>query len=100
MSQLTYGAARENAALWVIVEGVEWETGDRFFYSLVRPPRASARAPVRFRYRIVKRAAGLPYARSKEPRRYIENFQVPLMGMPCESVLHGQISHITRKKFL
>ena len=36
MSQLTYDPACENAALRAIVEGVESETRDRFFYSLVR----------------------------------------------------------------
>ena len=83
----------EEAALRKIVEGVEAETGGRFFRSLVR---------------CVTEALGVSYAFVSEldaERRVfrtlavwghgqlLDNFELPLAGTPCEGVLCGQMAH-------
>src|SRR5262249_50079899 len=83
----------EAAALRAIVEGVEAETGDRFFASLVQH---------------LASALGVQYAFVSElsPDRQsfrtlglwgrgalLDNLTVPLAGTPCESVLNGQVAH-------
>lgn len=84
---------REDAALRSIVEGVEAETGERFFASLVRHVAEA----LRVRYAFVSEL-------SADGRTFrtlavwgnggpLENFEIPLAGTPCESVLQGELSH-------
>jgi PAS domain S-box-containing protein len=83
----------EQTALRKIVEGVEAETGEGFFRSLVR---------------CVTEALGVAYAFVSEldaERRVfrtlavwghdqlLDNFELPLAGTPCEGVLRGQMAH-------
>ena len=83
----------EDAALRAIVEGVEAETGDRFFHSLVRH---------------LATALGVQYAFvsefSEDRQRFrtravwgqgdlLPHFEIPIAGTPCEAVLNGQASH-------
>jgi formate hydrogenlyase transcriptional activator len=87
----------ENAALREIVEGVESETGDRFFYSLVKHLASALGCEyvyvsellgnrLRFRTRAV-------WGRGS----FMENFEFPLYGTPCEAVLSGKFSHHPQK---
>jgi formate hydrogenlyase transcriptional activator len=81
------------ATLRAIVEGVEAETGDRFFPSLVRHLAAALRVQYAFvselsddrmRFKTLAvwgRGAALP------------NFEIPLAGTPCEAVLMGEMQH-------
>jgi len=84
---------RAEVTLRTVVEGVEAETGDRFFVSLVQH---------------LTRALGVAYAfiaeLSADGTRFhtravwgrgaaIDNFEVPLAGSPCEAVLRGKVSH-------
>jgi PAS domain S-box-containing protein len=83
----------EDDALREIVQGVEAETGEPFFASLVRH-LASALAVQyafvsellpdrqRFRTRAVWGRGAL-----------LDNFEIPVAGSPCEAVLGGEISH-------
>jgi formate hydrogenlyase transcriptional activator len=89
----TTGTSSDDAALREIVEGVESETGDRFFYSLVKH-LASA---LECQYAFVSELLG---DRSRFRTRavwgrgsFMENFETPLDGTPCEAVLNGKSSH-------
>ena len=83
----------EDEALRAIVEGVEAETGDRFFRSLVRHLAAALGVRYsfvsmlsddrqRFRTLAVWGRGGL-----------LDNIEVPVAGTPCEAVLNGEMSH-------
>jgi PAS domain S-box-containing protein len=83
----------DDAALRAIVLGVEAETGDSFFTSLVehlaralevRYAFASELSPDRRTFRTL----ALWGPRGLEP-----NLEVPLAGSPCEAVLNGEMSH-------
>ena len=83
----------EDAALRKIVEGVEAQTGEGFFRSLVR---------------CVTEALGVAYAFVSEldaerevfrtlavwgHGHLLDNFELPIAGTPCEGVLHGEMAH-------
>jgi PAS domain S-box-containing protein len=83
----------DDAALREIVEGVESETGDRFFYSLVKHLASALGCEYVFvsellvdRQRFRTRAV---WGRGT----FLENFETPLDGTPCEAVLNGKSSH-------
>jgi formate hydrogenlyase transcriptional activator len=91
--QFTAQTPSDDAALREIVEGVESETGDRFFYSLVKHLASALGCEyafvselladhLRFRTRAV-------WGRGS----FMENFEMPLDGTPCEAVLNGKSSH-------
>jgi len=91
--QSTIQTPSDDAALREIVEGVESETGDRFFYSLVKH-LASA---LECQYAFVSELLG---DRSRFRTRAVwgrgsfqANFETPLDGTPCEAVLNGKSSH-------
>jgi formate hydrogenlyase transcriptional activator len=91
--QFTAQTPSDDAALREVVEGVESETGDRFFYSLVKH-LASA---LECQYAFVSELLG---DRSRFRTRavwgrgsFMQNFEIPLDGTPCEAVLNGKSSH-------
>ena len=91
--QFTTEGSSDDAALREIVEGVESETGDRFFYSLVKHLASALGCEYAFvsellgdRLRFRTHAV---WGRGK----FIENFETPLAGTPCEAVLNGKSSH-------
>ena len=91
--QFTTERSSDDAALREIVEGVESETGDRFFYSLVKHLASALGCEYAFvsellvdRLRFRTRAV---WGRGS----FMENFEVPLDGTPCEAVLNGKSSH-------
>ena len=72
---------------------MESETGDRFFYSLVKHLASALGCEYAFvselledRLRFRTRAV---WGRGK----FMENFETPLAGTPCEAVLNGKSSH-------
>src|SRR5271167_3148794 len=82
-----------DAALREIVEGIESETGERFFYSLVKHLSSALGCEYAF-------VSELPEDRSRFRTRavwgrgsFMENFESPLDGTPCEAVLNGKVSH-------
>jgi PAS domain S-box-containing protein len=86
----------EDAALRAIVQGVVADTGDRFFSSLVQHLAAALNVPYAFVTEFAEdrtrfRSLALWARGSLAP-----NFEVPLAGTPCETVLNGQTSHHPR----
>src|SRR5258708_31857343 len=91
--QSTTDTPSDDAALREIVEGVESEMGDRFFYALVKH-LASA---LGCQYAFVSELLG---DRSRFRTRafwgrgsFMENFETPLDGTPCEAVLNGKSAY-------
>ncbi|MGA9722804.1 MAG: sigma-54-dependent Fis family transcriptional regulator [Candidatus Binatus sp.] len=91
--QSTTDIPPDDAALREIVEGAESETGDRFFYSLVKHLASALGCEYAFvsellvdRLRFRTRAV---WGRGT----FLENFETPLDGTPCEAVLNGKSSH-------
>jgi formate hydrogenlyase transcriptional activator len=91
--QLTAQTPSDDAALREIVEGVESETGDRFFYSLVKHLASALGCEYAF-------VSELSEDRSRFRTRavwgrgsFMENFETPLDGTPCEAVLNGKSSY-------
>src|SRR6266851_5268650 len=87
----------EEAALRAIVEGVESETGEQFFASLVQHLASALEAQYAFvselsddRKRFRTRAL---WGRGA----FLPNIDVPLAGTPCEGVLLGQMSHFPER---
>ncbi len=83
----------EDAALRAIVEGVEAETGDEFFPSLVQNLAAALRVQYAFvsefsedRLRFRTRAVW-------GHGNFLPPFEIPVAGTPCEAVLNGQMAH-------
>lgn len=83
----------EDLALRAIVEGVEAETGEQFFPSLVRHLALALGIQYAFvsefsddRQRFRTRAV---WGRGE----FLPNFEIPIAGTPCEAVLGGQASH-------
>ncbi|MFN8544880.1 MAG: sigma 54-interacting transcriptional regulator [Candidatus Binatia bacterium] len=83
----------DDTALRDIVQGVEAETGDRFFFSLVRHLASALAVQYAFvselsddRQRFRTRAV---WGRG----RFLPNLEIPVVGTPCEDVLGGQMSH-------
>ncbi len=81
------------AALRAVVQGVESETGSSFFASLVRHLAAALRVPYVFVSELLIQK-GTFHSRAVWGRgTWLNNFEVPLRGTPCESVLAGETSH-------
>jgi GAF domain-containing protein len=83
----------EDAALRAIVEGVEAETGTQFFPSLVRHLAAALGVQYAF---VSEFSADRQRFRTRAvwgQGTLLPNFEIPLVGTPCEAVLNGQASH-------
>ena len=83
----------EDKALRAIVEGVEAETGDAFFSSLVRHLASALEVQYAFVSELTPdgqafRTRALWGRGTPRP-----NITVPLSGSPCEAVLNGEMSH-------
>ena len=83
----------EDAALRAIVEGVESETGDRFFSSLVRHLATALACPYSFVTELHRSTRSFRTLAVWGRGAFLENFEIPLEGTPCEGVLGGQIAH-------
>ena len=81
------------ATLRAIVEGVESETGDRFFASLVRHLAAALKVQYAFVSEISADKQRFRTCAVWGRGALMENFEVPLAGTPCESVLRGEMAH-------
>src|SRR5712664_1575536 len=83
----------EDAALRKIAEGIKSETGERFFSSLVR----HLALVLNCQFALVSELASdrLSFrTRAVWGRgQFLENFEVPLAGTPCEAVLNGSTAH-------
>ena len=86
-------APPDDAALRAIAEGVEAETGDRFFSSLARSLALALDVRYAFVTRLSDDGSHFKTLALWERDHFRENVELPLTGTPCESVLHGQSAH-------
>jgi PAS domain S-box-containing protein len=83
----------EDAALWAIAEGVEAETGDRFFPSLTRHLASALACQYAFASELSDDGTRFRTRSLWGRGRFLENLEFPLEGTPCESVLNGNVAH-------
>jgi formate hydrogenlyase transcriptional activator len=81
------------SALRDIVEGVEAETGDRFFSSLARSLALALGVQYAFVTRISDDGTHFKTLALWERDHLSENVELPLTGTPCELVLRGHAAH-------
>jgi formate hydrogenlyase transcriptional activator len=86
-------AVPDDAALRAIAEGVEAETGDRFFSSLARNLALALDVRYAFVTRLSHDGSHFKTLALWERDHFRENVELPLTGTPCESVLHGESAH-------
>ena len=91
--QLTAQTPSDDAALREIVEGVESETGDRFFYSLVKHLASALGCEYAFVSELLVDRLRFRTHAVWGRGSFMENFETPLDGTPCEAVLNGKSSH-------
>ena len=91
--QLTAQTPSDDAALREIVEGVESETGDRFFYSLVKHLASALGCEYAFVSELLEDRARFRTRAVWGRGSFLENFETPLNGTPCDAVLNGKSSH-------
>ena len=80
-------------ALWAVVEGVEAETGERFFASLVQHLASAIGVQYAFVSELIPERAAFRTRAVWGRGAYLDNFELPLVGTPCEAVLHGKAAH-------
>src|SRR5271155_2404440 len=83
----------DDTALRAIVEGVESETGERFFHSLVRHLALALDCQYSFVSELRRESQTFRTFAVWGRGQFRENFEVPIKGTPCEMVLGGQIAH-------
>jgi PAS domain S-box-containing protein len=83
-------------ALHSIIEGVEAETGERFFPSLVRHLAAALDVAYAFVSELNEDRTYFRTVAAWGRGAFLPNFEAPLQGTPCEAVLNGQMSHYPR----
>jgi PAS domain S-box-containing protein len=83
----------EDAALRAIVEGVEAETGDEFFASLVRYLTSALNVQYAFVSELTPDRQSFRTLALWGRGALRDNLTVPLAGTPCETVLNGQAAH-------
>ena len=86
-------ALPDDAALRAIVEGVESETGDRFFSSLCRSLAQALDVQYAFVTQLAADGASFKMLAVWERDHFGVNLEIPSRGTPCESVLQGEIAH-------
>jgi formate hydrogenlyase transcriptional activator len=86
-------ALPDDAALRAIAEGVEAETGDRFFSSLARNLALALDVQYAFVTRLSDDDTHFKMLALWERDHFGGNVALPLRGTPCESVLRGEIAH-------
>ncbi|MGH7898887.1 MAG: hypothetical protein ACREQQ_13110, partial [Candidatus Binatia bacterium] len=83
----------EDAALRKIVEGVEAETGEEFFRSLVRCVSEALEVSYAFVSELDAERRVFRTLAVWGNGRLLDNFEVPVAGTPCEAVLGGRTAH-------
>jgi formate hydrogenlyase transcriptional activator len=83
----------EEAALRKIVEGVEAETGEGFFRSLVRCVTEALAVSYAFVSSLDAERGVFRTLAVWGHGQLLDNFELPLAGTPCEGVLGGEMAH-------
>jgi formate hydrogenlyase transcriptional activator len=92
-SETSATAISDDAVLRAVAEGVEAETGDRFFLSLARSLALALQVRYAFVTRLSDDGTHFKILALWQRDHFGPNIDIPLRGTPCESVLHGQIAH-------
>jgi PAS domain S-box-containing protein len=92
-SRETQPPLTEDAALRAIVEGVEAETGEEFFRSLVRALAAALDTRYSFVSELSADRTRFRTLALFGHGAFMDNVEVPLAGTPCEAVLCGEMAH-------
>lgn len=83
----------DEVTLRAIVEGVESETGERFFPSLVKHLAAALGCQYAFVSELLSDRLHFRTRAAWGRGKLIENFEISLVGTPCEPVLSGNSTH-------
>ena len=83
----------DDEALRAIVQGVESETGDRFFSSLCRSLAQALGAQYAFVTQLSEDCTRFKMLALWERDHFGVNIELPVKGTPCESVLQGEVAH-------
>jgi PAS domain S-box-containing protein len=83
----------DDAALREIAEGIKSETGEAFFSSLVRHLALVLNCQYAFVSELSKDRLRFRTRAVWGRGQFLENFEVPLAGTPCQAVLNGHTSH-------
>jgi len=76
-----------------IVQGVEAQTGERFFPSLVQHLAAALGVQYAFASEISEDRQRFRTLAVWGRGAFLANFEIPLAGTPCEAVLNGEMAH-------
>ncbi len=87
----------EDAALRKIAEGIKSETGERFFSSLVRHLALVLNCQYAFVSELLKDRLSFRTRAVWGRGQFLQNFDFPLAGTPCEAVLNGHTAHYPEK---
>ena len=87
----------EDAALRKIAEGIKSETGERFFSSLVRHLALVLNCQYAFVSELSKDRLSFRTRAVWGRGQFLQNFDFPLAGTPCEAVLNGHTAHYPEK---
>jgi len=86
-------AIHDYTVLRTIAEGVEAETGDRFFSSLARNLALALEVQYAFVSHLSDDGTHFKILALWERDHFGPNLELRLTGTPCESVLHGESAH-------
>ena len=89
--------ASEDAALRKIAEGIKSETGERFFSALVRHLALVLNCQYAFVSELSKDRLSFRTRAVWGRGQFLQNFDFPLAGTPCEAVLNGHTAHYPEK---
>ena len=87
----------EDAALRKIAEGIKSETGEPFFSSLVRHLALVLNCQYAFVSELSKDRLSFRTRAVWGRGQFLQNFDFPLAGTPCEAVLNGHTAHYPEK---
>lgn len=94
--QLGIPGRQAEATLRTVVEGIEAEMGERFFPFLVQHLATGLGVQYAFLSEVSEDKRRFRTLAVWGRGAFLPNFEVPLSGTPCETVLNGQVSHYPR----
>ena len=92
-NESVYRPLSDDVVLRAIVEGVESETGERFFSSLVKHLASAFGSEYAFVSELLGDGLHFRTRAAWGRGKLMENFEIPLTGTPCEPVLRGNCTY-------
>lgn len=96
-NESVYRPLSDDVTLRAIVEGVESETGERFFFSLVKHLASAFGSQYAFVSELLSDGLHFRTRAAWGRGKLMENFEIPLTGTPCEPVLRGNCTYHPEK---